>query len=589
MSAGAALAEPAVLGHTLDLLLAGSPAAPAWTALCAALIAADLVLDAAAARLTGTVGARSTAWLRRRALARVLAAAPHQAARFPAGDLATRLTAHAAEAGTVPATAAAGAVALLPPLGAVVALCLIDPWTALAFLSGVPVLLALLRAFARDTAAGVGRYQRIQLDLARRLAEALGGARTIAAAGTADRERERILRTLPQLSAEGHLMWRSYGGTVARSSALLPVLLYAVVAVAGFRLAAGALGVGDLVAATRYAALATGLGAATGALAAVVRGRTAARRTCELLALPELRQGTARLPSPRAGGPAPGALDLHDVTVVRGGAPVLHGVTLHLPGGTHAVVVGASGSGKSTLADVAGRLTAPDHGRVLLDGVPLEDLDPAELRREVAYAFARPVLLGGTVGEALALGQSPPPDPGTVRAAARAARADAFVTTLPRGYDTPVADAPLSGGEVQRLGLARAFCRTGRLLVLDDATSSLDTVTAREVDRALADRALADRPLNDRASFGVRPSGERPSGAPRPGTRLTVAHRVTTAARADVVVWLEEGRVRAVGRHRELWQHPDYRAVFAAEPARRHSGAAGREAAGPAGARGGTR
>lgn len=99
----------------------------------------------------------------------------------------------------------------------------------------------------------------------------------------------------------------------------------------------------------------------------------------------------------------------------------------------------------------------------------------------------------------------------------------------------------MSGGEVQRLGLARAFCHAGRLLVLDDATSSLDTVTAREVERALAHRI-------------------------RPGTRIVVAHRLSSAARADLVVWLEDGRVRAVGSHGELWQHePAYRAVFGAD------------------------
>lgn len=125
-------------------------------------------------------------------------------------------------------------------------------------------------------------------------------------------------------------------------------------------------------------------------------------------------------------------------------------------------------------------------------------------------------------------------------AAARAAGADLFVRRLPHAYGTHLADAPMSGGEVQRLGLARAFAHAGRLLVLDDATSSLDTVTAREVERALA-REI------------------------RPGTRIVVAHRLSSAARADLVVWLEDGRVRATGTHEELWRHePAYRAVFGA-------------------------
>lgn len=105
----------------------------------------------------------------------------------------TRLTGNAAEAGTVPATAAASAASLLTPVGGIVALVLVDVWTAAVFLAGVPVLLLLLRVFVRSSSDSVTRYQRIQGDIAARLMEALGGARTVAAAGTARRERDRVL------------------------------------------------------------------------------------------------------------------------------------------------------------------------------------------------------------------------------------------------------------------------------------------------------------------------------------------------------------------------------------------------------------
>ncbi|MGW2272505.1 ATP-binding cassette domain-containing protein [Streptomyces yangpuensis] len=534
-AAAAALAEPAVLGHTLDLLLRRDPAGPVWTGLCAAVIAAEVALDAAAVRLTGEVDGRSTARLRRLGLARLLLTAPHHAARHAPGETAARLTAHAAEAGKVPAALAHAVAALLPPLGAVAALLLIDPWTALTFLLGVPLLVLLLRAFTRDTLTSVARYQQVQLETAGRLVEALAGARTIAAAGTADRERARILARLPGLGAEGRRMWQVYGGTTARSAALMPMLLYAVLAVGGVRLAAGAIGVGELLAVLRYAGLAAGVGAVTGALAAVVRGRAAARRTAALLALPPLGHGRAELPE---GGP--GTLEFRDVTVVRDGAAVLRDVSLLIPGGSTVAVVGRSGAGKTLFAAVAGRLTDPDDGQVLLDGVPLRELTAEALRREVGHAFDRPVLLGGTVADAIGFGAAPGPGPREVRAAARAAGADPFVRRLPHGYGTRLAEAPLSGGEVQRLGLARAFCRAGRLLVLDDATSSLDTVTAREVERAIAREV-------------------------RPGTRIVVAHRLSSAVRADLVVWLEGGRVRAAGTHAGLWRRePAYREVFAA-------------------------
>ncbi|MCZ9342650.1 ATP-binding cassette domain-containing protein, partial [Streptomyces sp. TRM76130] len=114
--------------------------------------------------------------------------------------------------------------------------------------------------------------------------------------------------------------------------------------------------------------------------------------------------------------------------------------------------------------------------------------------------------------------------------------------------------APLSGGERQRLGLARAFAHAGRLLIMDDATSSLDTATEHEVDRALRH-------------------------SPRPGTRLVVAHRPSVADRADLVIWLEDGRVRAVAAHRELWRTEAYRAVFGVAG----TGATTTRDAGPAG------
>ncbi|MFD9558245.1 ATP-binding cassette domain-containing protein [Streptomyces sp. NPDC059990] len=559
-AAVAALAEPAVLGHTLDLLLRQDPAGARWTAWCAVVIAAEVLLDAATARLSGGVDGRSTAWLRRLGLARLLRTAPHHAARHSPGELSARLTSHATTAGGVPAAVVGAAVALLPPVGGLVALFLVDVWTGLAFLAGLPLLALLLRAFARDSGASVSRYQEVQLAMAGRLVEALAGARTIAAAGTAEREQARVLARLPELGAEGRRTWRIYGSTVARTSALMPLLLYVVLGVGGVRLADGALGVGGLLAAVRYAGLAAGAGAVTGRLAAVVRGRAAARRTATLFDLPELPQGARRLPE---GGP--GTLELRGVRVVRAGAVVLHDVDLRIPGGTTAAVVGRSGSGKTTLAAAAGRLTACDGGRVLLDGVPLDELSPEELRREVGHAFERPALFGADIAAALAFGSGPAPAPEAVRAAARAAGADAFVRRLPEGYGTAPADAPMSGGELQRLGLARAFFRAGRLLVLDDATSSLDTLTAREVERALARDV-------------------------RPGTRLVVAHRISSAARADLVVWLDAGRVRATGPHAELWRDPAYRAVFgdgtdpAAGPAARPAdGSGSRGAGGPYG------
>ncbi|QES41367.1 ABC transporter ATP-binding protein [Streptomyces venezuelae] len=535
---GAALLLPLAIGHALDAVLTGhltgrgDTDATRWILACAALIATSALLDALDGVLTGTTNARTTAWLRGRVVRHVLGVGPRTTARFAPGDLVARLIDNAAHAGIAPATAAALLAALVTPVGAVVALALIDGWLAVAFVAGAPVLFLLLRAFVRVSSDCVARYQHVQGDIAGRLSEAIGGARTIAAAHTEDKEAARVLRTLPELSRQGHRMWRVQGRSQAQAVAVAPLLQIAVAAVAGHLVLQERISVGDLLAASRYAVLATGVGMLVGQLGGLVRARAAARRLEEVLAEPETAYGAAHLP------PGGGLLELCGVRASRGGRTVLDGVDLTVPAGATVAVVGRSGAGKSLLAALAGRLADPDEGDVRLDGVPLDSLTREELRREVGYAFERPALLGGTLEGTIGFG-SPRPAPERVREAARAARADPFITRLPDGYATPCAEAPLSGGEAQRLGLARAFARGGRLLILDDAMSSLDTVTEHHIAEAL-----------------LRHTPHR--------SRLIIAHRAATAARADTVAWLHEGRIRAVGPHAELWQRAEYREVFGA-------------------------
>ncbi|MFJ8307927.1 MULTISPECIES: ABC transporter ATP-binding protein [unclassified Streptomyces] len=526
-SAGTGLALPAVVGRALDLVLAGrQPEAAPWITLCALLTVAAVLVGALESAVTATATARSAAWLRRRVLGHVLDAGPQQACSE--GELVARLTGNAAQAATVPVSIAGALAAVITPVGGLVALALTDLWTALVVLAGMPLFALLLRVFVRGSGASSAGYLRTQGQIAGRLLEAVRGARTIAAAGHPERDAARILAPLPELSRQGHLMWQVLGRSTAQAAVLLPLLQLAVLAVAGLRLARGDLSVGGLLAAWRYASLATGTGALVGMVNTLTRGRTATARLQEVLTAPVVTYGSGELP--------PGAGEL----TLRG---VMHGplreVDLTLPGGAVVAVVGRSGSGKSALAAVAGRLADPESGTVCLDGVPLPSLTHAELRRAVGYAFARPVLLGGTVGGTIAYGAHDPGEPAVV-AAARSACADDFVRRMPADYATPCASAPLSGGESQRLGLARAFAHPGRLLILDDATSSLDSATELKVSRALL--------------HGT-------------GTHLIVAHRASTAARADLVVWLEDGRPRAVAPHRELSRLADYRAVFGEDDA----------------------
>ncbi|MEU5660829.1 ABC transporter ATP-binding protein [Streptomyces sp. NPDC047737] len=537
-SAGAALAAvllPAALGSALDQVLNGAAVPWAILWLCTGLTAAEVVLDALLVFVGGSTTAGMTAWLRTELLDRVVRAEPRNAQSVAPGDLTTRLTANAPDAAAAPVTAAGAVAAVLLPVGSVIGLLLIDPWTALALLAGAPALFLLLRAFTRQTSDATADYQSEQAEVATRLTEALDGAATIRAARTGAHEYARVLEPLTPLAVHGRRVWEVYGRATARSAVLLPVLTFLVIAVGGLRLWAGAISVGDLVAASRYAVLAAGIGSLTGSLGALYRSTAAARRLDPLLKLPAMPHRSLGLPP---GGP--GTLELRGVNVVRDGEHLLRDVGFTVPGGTSVAVVGRSGSGKSLLAAVAGRLSDPDTGTVTLDGVPLDGVEPVRLRHDVSFAFARPVLLGATVEDMIAFGV-PRPSAGQVRSAAREASADGFIGLLPQGYRTPSALAPLSGGEYQRLGLARAFAHRGRLMILDDATSSLDTVTERQVQQAL----------------------DRLEGT---STRMIVAHRLTSAADADLVVWLDEGAVRAVGQHRDLWADPAYQAVFRSPP-----------------------
>ncbi|HET9442260.1 MAG TPA: ABC transporter ATP-binding protein, partial [Acidimicrobiales bacterium] len=489
-----------------------------------------------------------------------LALGARRAARFSPGDVASRLVGQASAAGAVAPDVVRSLANLVPAVGAIVALTLIDPWLSATFLVALPLLGVVLRSFARDASDTAARYFEVQGGIAGRLVDALGGARTIAAAGTAEREVDRVLEPLPTLHAHGMAVWRAQIRASAQDALLIPLVEVAVLAVAGALLARGRVTTGEVLAAAQYAVLGTNLGATVHSVARLARARAGASRAAEVLELAPLSYGTASLP------PGGGRVELRHVSVSAGDRRVLDGVDLVVPAGTLVAVVGPSGAGKSLVAALVGRLVDPDEGEVLLDGVPLPRLHEGELRRAVVYGFERPSLIGGTVADVIAFGPYRPPAH-VLQAAAGAAQADAFIRRLPEGYATPLAQAPMSGGEAQRLGLARAFAHAGRVVVLDDVTASLDTVTEHEISRVLTD-ALADR------------------------TRILVAHRASTAARADLVVWLDGGRLRAVGPHAELWSDPAYRGLFrveeAAGPAAPSGATMGRPSAAPAAGRNGT-
>lgn len=522
---------PAALGRALDAVL-GTADPGLWITVAAALVGVVVIADTLDELASGMSGARATAWLRHTVVRHVLALGVGGPRRFSGGDLAARLVSMAAEAGRVPTLAVWTVTAVVPAVGGAVALGVIDPWLCAVLLVALPVLGWLARAFMRDASEFAEGYLRVQGLIAGRLGDAVGGARTIAAAGTADREVQRVLAPLPELHGQARGLWRMQGRLGAQEAVLVPMLELAVLAMAGWLLLHGRITPGGLLAAVQYAGLAAGLGSAASSLGALAQTRAAAGRLAEVLALVPPCHGDRSLP------PGRGRMELRRVTVCRSGRRVLDDVDLVVPAGACVAFVGRSGSGKSLIAALAARLVDPDEGHVVLDGVPLPHLGRSELRRAVAHAAAGPVLVGDTMADVIALA-APTSTAEQIRQAAREACADGFVGRLPLGYRTPSSEARLSGGEAQRVGLARAFLQADRVLVLDDVAASLDTVTEHHIGEVLGG-TLGDR------------------------TRLVVAHRTSTAARSDFVVWLENGRVHRCGTHEQLWADPAYRAVFAA-------------------------
>ncbi|MGH3095003.1 MAG: ABC transporter ATP-binding protein [Streptosporangiales bacterium] len=533
---GTTLLLPGALAQAIDAVGSRQEFPTALGELIALLVIAT-VLDAVDDLASDYYGSYLTAGFRRGLLGRAMALGVPGQRRFPPGDLLSRLTINAgAPAGFVPVLMSAIAT-LLVSVGAVVALALIQVWLAATFLVGVPVAIALLRLLVARAAEPFTRYQELLAGVITRLLDAVRGARTIRASGTADREAERILKPLPELNAIGRRGWAVQRMASWQMTLLVPMLQVLVLSVAGVLVAAQQVTAGEFVAAASYVVLALRSVGLVDTVTSLISCQVGAGRVGEVL------QATPAAPQPESPLPVPagaGRLELSGITVRYDDRVVLDDLDLVVPAGASVAVVGRSGTGKSVLVSLIGRLLDPGSGVVSLDGCPVDRMDLTALRRTVTYAFEVPALLGSTVHDMIAYGR-PEASRVAVEAAAAAAQADAFIRLLPDGYDTPLDRAPMSGGELQRLGLARAVLAEARVIVLDDATSSLDTATEVRVAQTLG-RLLAQR------------------------TAVIVAYRTSTAARADLVAWLDGGRIRALAPHADLWHDPGYRAVFAAAP-----------------------
>ncbi|WP_163275975.1 ABC transporter ATP-binding protein [Cellulomonas iranensis] len=368
------------------------------------------------------------------------------------------------------------------------------------------------------------------------VSEAVVGAETIRAYGVAERTQRRIDAAV---AATRRAMVRAQNlvAVVFSSGVLVANLVLAVVVVAGTWLGvAGELSVGRVLAFLFLVQLFTGpVQMATEILNELQNAVAGWRRVLGVLETPVdvPDPGPDAVPSPR--GPA--TLSFEGVGYAYpGGPPVLQDVDLRIAAGTSVAVVGATGSGKTTLAKLVARFMDPTTGAVRLDGVDLREIASQDLRRRVVLVPQEGFLFDGTLAQNVAYGLRQDADPDAdPRVAARVQEAvdvlglDAWVAELPGGLATPVGQRGelLSAGERQLVALARASLADGDLLLLDEATSAVDPVAEVRIARAL--RELS-----------------------RGRTTLTIAHRLSTAEAADLVVVVHAGRVVEVGTHTDL-------------------------------------
>jgi ATP-binding cassette subfamily B protein len=363
-------------------------------------------------------------------------------------------------------------------------------------------------------------------DMTSVLADTIPGIRVVKAFAQEDREVERFERANSRVLATNdrvNVVWSFFGPMVTLLTELGIWIIYAFGAYLVFQ---DAIKVGVLVGFIAYIGrFYTKIDSLIRMVTAVQRAAASAHRIFEIL---DKQPSVAEPAKPVQIGRIAGRIELRDVRFKYGTREVLHGMNLDIAPGEMIGLVGQSGAGKSTLINLICRFYDVAEGSILVDGHDVRSLPISQYRRNIGIVLQDPFLFYGTVAENIAYGR-PEATRGEIISAARAARAHEFILRLPDGYDSLVGERgqSLSGGERQRISIARALLIDPRILILDEATSSVDTQTEREIQQALAN-LIKGR------------------------TTLAIAHRLSTLRRADRLVVLQQGHIVEIGKHDEL-------------------------------------
>jgi ATP-binding cassette, subfamily B, bacterial MsbA len=535
---GAAGAGSALTGWVTDVFGgardAGGPTTPADLNAIALVLLSVFALNALTTYVRvyqlGYVGEAVVADLRRRLFDHLIGLSVRFFEARRTGEITSRLTSDIATIQTAVSTVAVQLVSQsVSLLGGMIVLFVINARLTLVMLAVLPAVIIASAVFGRRLRRISTAFQD-ELALANaRAEEAIAGIRVVQSFTAERAESARYGDAIRDAFASA--LRRARVRAVFVPSVFTAFLLgIGLVLWEGGRLAlAGALPPGDLITFLLLTVTVAGsIGSFTGLYAQVQEAAGASRRVFELL------DASSDLPEPAqpvAVHAVRGEVRFEGVRFRygdRGEAWVLDGIDLAADPGQVVALVGPSGAGKSTLVTLIPRFFDPLEGRVTLDGVDLRELDPRTLRSHVGVVPQETLLFSGTIADNVRYGRPEASDAEVVSAAV-AANADGFVRSFPDGYETVVGErgVKLSGGQRQRIAIARAVLKDPRILVLDEATSSLDSESEALVQSAL------DRLMRGRTTF-------------------VIAHRLSTVHGADRIVVIDRGRIVQSGRHAEL-------------------------------------